>query len=155
MSNRTIVITSGYFNPIHSGHIALLTEARTLGDRLIVIVNSDKQVTVKGSKPFLQQDERCNIVQALRCVDDVFLSIDEDGTVSRSLSQIAQNHPECDIIFAKGGDRNSSSAMPASELEACRQYNVEVVYGIGGTDKKNSSSKILQGLYLIYVSPSG
>lgn len=143
-----LVVTSGFFNPIHSGHIALLEEARKLGDKLIVIVNSDLQVIVKGSKPFLSQNERCIIVQALRCVDDVFLSIDKDGTIANSLSQIAQNHPECEVIFAKGGDRNSASAMPKSELEACRRYNIEIVYGVGGMDKKNSSSKILQGLYL-------
>ena len=120
-----IVATSGYFNPLHKGHVRLLEEAKSLGDKLIVRVNNDKQVLLKGSKVFMDEQERCAIVKALRCVDEVILSIDTDRTVCKTLEMIKPN------IFAKGGD-----SIPANvpESKICK-----VVYCVGG-DKIQSSS---------------
>ena len=84
MSGRVIVV-SGYFNPIHSGHLDYLEEARKRGDYLIVIVNNDEQVKMKGSDPFMDELERLRIVRALRCVDKAVVAIDEDGTVCQSI----------------------------------------------------------------------
>jgi len=83
-----LVAASGYFNPLHKGHVEYLERARSLGDRLIVIVNSDLQRRLKGSKEFMDESERLYIVSALRCVDEVFLSIDADASVCASLEVV-------------------------------------------------------------------
>lgn len=119
------ICTSGYFNCLHIGHILLLEEAKKLGDWLTVIVNNDEQVKLKGSKPFMKEIERCAIIKALRCVDEVVLSIDADRTILKTLTMIKPD------IFAKGGD---STPDNVPEKGIC-----EIVYGVGG-DKIQSSS---------------
>jgi len=154
-----IVFTSLFANPFHGGHLALLKAAKQLGDKLVVIVNSDAQVKIKGSKPFLSHDERLDIIRELRCVDDCCIAVDEDGTVAETLARLVQHYnvqslfqtvvfkePEHEYIFAKGGDRKNTASMPESELIVCQKFGIEIVYGVGGFDKKNSSSAILDGL---------
>ena len=109
------VVASGYFNPLHKGHVRYLQAAKELGDRLIVVVNNDMQVRVKGSQVFMDEEERCEIVQALKCVDDVRLSIDTDNTVCKSLESIKP------YIFAKGGDSTEDNVP---EKEVCEQNNI-------------------------------
>jgi cytidyltransferase-like protein len=128
-----VVCTSGYFNPLHKGHIEYLQKARQLGDYLVVIVNNDKQRELKGSKAFMDQNERMAIVSALRCVNGVVLSIDTDSTVCKTLELVKPT------IFAKGGDRFSNE-IP--EAEVCRRLNIEMVDGLG--DKIQSSSWLLE-----------
>lgn len=143
----TTVITSGFFNPLHSGHLSLIKGARSLGDRLLVIVNTDKQVLLKGSRPFMLEKERLSIVSELKDVDIAILSIDFDGGVSDTLDMIRRSY-WCDrLLFAKGGDRKDSSNMPSSELKVCKRNAIEIVYGVGGFDKQNSSSEILKEYY--------
>jgi rfaE bifunctional protein nucleotidyltransferase chain/domain len=127
-----IVACSGYFNPLHKGHVEYLEKAKTLGDRLVVIVNSDYQRALKGSKEFMGEEERMMIVKALRCVDEVFLSVDKDGTVCESIRAVKPD------IFAKGGDRFSSE-IP--EAQVCRELGIEMVDGLG--NKIQSSSWLL------------
>jgi cytidyltransferase-like protein len=127
------VAASGYFNPLHKGHVEYLEKAKSLGDYLVVIVNSDKQRALKGSKEFMKEDERLAIVKALRCVDEVFLSIDEDGTVCESLKAVKPT------LFAKGGDRFSTE-IP--EAKVCLELGIEMVDGLG--DKIQSSSWLLK-----------
>jgi cytidyltransferase-like protein len=129
----TTVCASGYFNPLHKGHIEYLEQARSLGDELIVIVNSDHQRALKGSKEFQLEDERMKIVGALRCVSRVFLAIDKDGTVCESLKAIRP------AIFAKGGDRFASEIPEAS---VCKKYGIIMVDGLG--NKIQSSSWLLK-----------
>ncbi len=124
------VCTSGYFNPLHKGHLKLLQDAKALGDYLIVIVNNDHQVALKGSKVFMDQYERMAIVQALRCVDHVVLSVDMDRTVCETLAMIRPH------IFAKGGD---STVDNIPELAVCTEYNIALQLNCGG-DKIQSSS---------------
>lgn len=133
MNIKTIVCASGYFNPIHKGHIEYLEKARALGDELIVIVNSDLQRKLKGSKEFQLENERLIIVNALRCVTRVFLSIDQDTTVCKSLERIKPH------IFAKGGDRFTSE-IP--EAEICKKLGITIVDGLG--DKIQSSSLLIK-----------
>lgn len=128
------VAVSGYFNPFHKGHLSLIKHARTLGDYVIVIVNNDEQVKLKGSKPFMDQEERCTIMRSIKGVDEVVLSVDKDRTVRKTLSIIKPN------IFAKGGD---STPDNVPELDVCRKYDIEVVFGIGG-GKIQSSSWLLK-----------
>jgi len=137
---KRIVITSGFFNPLHIGHINLFKEAKALGDFLVVIVNNDDQVKIKRSTPFMKQEERIGIIQELKHADEVFLSIDKDGTVAKSLEFIAQKYPG-EIFFAKGGDRNFDN-IPESEKSVCQNFNIKVVNGVGG-DKVQSSSWLL------------
>lgn len=127
------VAASGYFNPLHKGHIEYLQKAKSLGDYLVVIVNSDHQRALKNSKVFMDQDERMSIVGALRCVDEVFLSIDEDATVCKSLEAVRPH------VFAKGGDRFSSE-IP--EADVCRRLGIDMVDGLG--QKIQSSSWLLK-----------
>ncbi len=137
-----IIITSGYFNPLHIGHINLIREAKNLGDFLIVIVNNDKQVKIKGSVPFMLEQERIEIVKALRYADDVILSIDEDNSVIKSLELVASRNPNKDLVFAKGGDRNVGN-IP--EKEVCQRLGIDIVSGVGG-DKIQSSSSLINGV---------
>jgi len=137
---KKIVITSGFFNPIHIGHINLIREAKELGDFLVVIVNNDDQVKIKGSVPFMPEQERIEIIRALRYADDVVLSIDKDKTVAESLKMVAKLYPG-ELFFAKGGDRNVEN-IPEKEKEVCKEFKIKVINGVGG-DKIQSSSNLL------------
>ena len=129
-----IVATSGYFDPLHVGHLECLEMAKELGDRLIVIVNSDLQAKLKKGESFMKEEDRMKIVSALKCVDEVFLSIDKDKSQCESLRHI---NPD---IFAKGGDRTSEE-IPESEV--CNELGIEIIDGLG---EKIRSSSDLTGL---------
>ncbi len=142
---KKIVITSGYFNPLHIGHINLIKEAKKLGDYLVVIVNNDEQVKLKGSVPFMVEQERMAIIKDIKHVNEVFLSIDDyaEGKhvpIAKSLQAIAHQH-KGELIFAKGGDRNFDN-IPESEKKVCRDFNIKVVNNVGG-GKVQSSSGLL------------
>ena len=137
---RKVIITSGYFNPLHIGHINLIQEAKKLGDYLVVIVNNDKQVKIKGSVEFMPEGERIEIIKALHYVDDVFLSVDQDTNIAKSLEFLAKKYPE-ELYFAKGGDRNSDN-IPEAEKLVCQNFNIKIINGVGG-DKVQSSSWLL------------
>lgn len=144
MIMKKVIITSGFFNPLHIGHIKLIEKAKALGDFLIVIVNNDKQVKIKGSVPFMPEQERIEIIKALRYADEVILSVDSDGTVAKSLRVVANRHPECELFFAKGGDRNAGN-IPESEREVCKKFNIKIINNVGG-DKIQSSSWLLNNI---------
>jgi rfaE bifunctional protein nucleotidyltransferase chain/domain len=127
-----VVAASGYFNPLHKGHVEYLEKAKLLGDKLVVIVNSDHQRTLKGSTEFMNEEERMIIVAALRCVDEVILSIDKDGTVCDTIALIKPD------VFAKGGDRFASE-IP--EAKVCQELGIEMIDGLG--NKIQSSSWLL------------
>jgi cytidyltransferase-like protein len=140
---KTIVITSGYFNPIHPGHIECFYLARELGNELWVIVNNDEQAKLKrGVESFQDEDCRQRIVKAIKPVDKVILSIDQDSTVCETLrrcvKQILQKDPETKIIFAKGGDRFAENTP---ELAVCKEYKLRLVSGLG--EKTHNSSDFL------------
>lgn len=128
------VVVSGYFNPLHVGHLEMIKLAKELGDYLIVIVNNDKQVELKVSFPFMNEHDRVEIIKNLKHVDEVFLSIDNDKTVCKSLESIKPD------IFANGGDRKSLGDVP--EYEVCQRLNIEMVDGLG--NKIRASSEILE-----------
>ena len=139
---KKVIITSGFFNPLHIGHINLIREAKKLGDFLVVVVNNDKQVEIKGSFPFMPEQERIEIIRSLRYADDVILSVDKDGTVAKSIESIAKKYPGVKLFFAKGGDRNSGN-IPENETKVCQEFNVEIINGVGG-GKIQSSSWLLK-----------
>ena len=129
--NKIRVAVSGYFDPIHVGHLEYLKMAKELGDSLVVIVNNNYQCKLKKGKPFMDQNDRIEIIKALRFVDEVFLSIDQDRTVRKSLEVVKPD------IFANGGDR-ATSEVP--ETPICKKYNIKMVDGLG--DKIRSSSNL-------------
>ena len=129
--NKIIVAVSGYFDPIHVGHLDYLRMAKELGDSLVVIVNNNYQCKLKKGKHFMDENDRVEIVKALRFVDEVFLSVDKDRTVCKSLEEIKPD------IFANGGDR-ATSEVP--ETLVCKKFNIKMVDGLG--DKIRSSSSL-------------
>ena len=133
MTDKRVAV-SGYFDPIHVGHLEYLKLAKELGDKLVVIVNNNYQCVLKKGKPFMDEADRVEIVKALGIVDEVFLSIDQDKSVCASLEEVKPN------IFANGGDRHTSEVP---ETDVCRRYNIEIVDGLGG---KIRSSSDLTGL---------
>ena len=126
-----VVAVSGYFDPIHVGHLEYLKLAKQLGDKLIVIVNNDKQTILKKGKSFMNEKDRMEIVSALQSVDEVFLSIDDDKSVCKSLEFLKPN------IFANGGDRSLSEIPETAIID---KYSIKMVDGLGA--KIRSSSKI-------------
>jgi cytidyltransferase-like protein len=139
LMKKKAIIVSGYFNPIHKGHIEYFNNAKAKGDKLIVIVNSDYQRVLKGSKEFQKEDERVFIVSNIKSVDQVFLSIDQDRTVCMTIKHVYnQLSSEYDIAFANGGDQNNYS-IP--EVPICKDLGIELIDGLG--DKIQSSSWLL------------
>ena len=137
-----IVLVTGGFDPIHSGHIAYFKAARELGDKLVVGVNSDEWLTRKKGQPFMSWEERATIVASLHDVDRVINFDDSDNSAKDAIRKARELFPGHDIIFANGGDRTKDN-IP--EMELLEQYlNLTFVFGVGGEDKKNSSSWILQ-----------
>jgi len=130
---EVVVVASGYFDPIHVGHIECLELAAELGDKLIVIVNNDRQTIRKKGAEFMPFKERVKIVQSLGVVDEVFESIDEDHSICESLKAI---NPD---IFAKGGDRNAGN-IP--ERDVCERCTIKIVDGLGA--KIQASSELLK-----------
>ena len=129
-----IVAVSGYFNPLHYGHIKLFEAAKNLGEYLVVIVNNDEQVKLKGSTLFIDEKERMKIISALRVVDNVILSVDKDRTVCKTLELIKPD------IFANGGDRTKNN-IP--ETAICKKLGCKMVFNVGG-GKIQSSSWLLK-----------
>ena len=138
--STSYVITSGYFNPIHPGHVECFELSRQFGDELIVIINSDKQAELKRGVPSFQDEKyRQFIVENIQQVDRTVLAKDQDGSVAVTLESIIKDlrakDPECKITFTKGGDR---FAREIPEAVVCRKYNVEIKDGLGA--KTHSSS---------------
>ena len=131
--SETIVCVSGYFNPIHIGHIELLQKAKDLGTKLFVIINNDKQSFLKKGSSFMPEGERLKIIRSIKCVDAAIISKDEDRTVCKSLRLI---HPH---IFANGGDQNND-IIP--EKTVCEELGIKLVDGLGS--KIQSSSWLIQ-----------
>jgi cytidyltransferase-like protein len=133
------VIVSGYFNPVHKGHIEYFNNAKVIGDKLIVIVNSDHQRELKGSKEFQKEDERVYIVSNIKSVDMVFLSIDKDRTVRETIKFVYdQLSSVYELTFANGGDQNNNS-IP--EVAICCDLGIKLIDGLGA--KIQSSSWLL------------
>lgn len=141
---RRASIVSGYFNPLHVGHLRMMAEARELTGHLIVIVNNDAQQMRKKGRIILPLDDRMEIVRALRVTDEAVAAEDDDATVRRTLRAIRESHPDTGLVFANGGDR--SSAARISEADVCEELGIELRFGVGGEEKADSSTRINDAL---------
>ena len=140
MSKQKAIIVSGYFNPIHKGHLEYFNNAKAIADQLFVIVNNDHQRELKGSKEFQDENERMIIVSNIKAVDKAILSVDNDRTVCATIKMIAaQLGGEFNLGFANGGDQNNDT-IP--ERAVCEEMNVVLIDGLG--DKIQSSSWLLK-----------
>jgi len=138
-----VILVSGGFDPLHSGHIEYFKSAKALGDKLVVGVNSDAWLTRKKGRPFMPLQERANVIQALSMVDAVVAfddNYDADGSCKQFVEDSCWNYEEDDVVFANGGDRSSDNILEMSVVAE----NLSFQFGVGGEDKKNSSSWILK-----------
>ena len=135
-----IVIVSGGFDPVHSGHITLIQEASKFGD-VVVLLNSDKWLRKKRGKEFLPYKEREIIMNSIKNVIDVIAFDDSDTTCINGIKKTIKKYPNQKIKFANGGDRNNTTTP---EKKFCENHGVENLWGIGGNNKMNSSSWILK-----------
>ena len=140
MNKKKGIIVSGYFNPIHKGHIEYFNNSKALADEMFVIVNNDIQSALKGSKEFQQEQERVFIVSNVKSVNHCILSIDQDRTVCKTIEKIALDFGEdYDLSFSNGGDQNNNT-IP--ERSICDQMGITLIDGLG--DKIQSSSWLLK-----------
>lgn len=150
----TNIICSGYFAPIHSGHIAYLKYASQLG-RLFVIVNNDKQTILKDSIPFMNEKERLLIIKNLKFVSNALISIDEDRSVRESIKYIYEVYnkiyPNEEWIFANGGPYNRFNAN-TEEMDLCHSLGIKYMFGFGGVEKNNSSSSLIEKSAKLWIN---
>ena len=146
-----VVLISGYFNPIHTGHLDYIKAASKLGDKLVVIVNNDKLVELKGSKPFMNEFDRMRIVSAVKGVDKATLSIDEGESVVETLKAIyneyAVDYFFDSMTFCNGGDRTKGNSP---EEQYCEWRGIKTVYNVGGGKTQSSSSLLKESPYHNY-----
>ena len=135
-----IVLITGGFDPLHSGHIAYFKAAKTLGDLLIVGLNSDDWLVRKKGAAFMPWNERLCIINNLSMVNEVYTFDDDDGSAKHFIQQARAHYPDAELIFANGGDRTKDNIPEMDVIDS----NLSFVFGVGGEDKKNSSSWILQ-----------
>jgi cytidyltransferase-like protein len=137
--NKIVLVTGG-FDPVHSGHIAYFKAARSLGDMLIVGLNSDEWLERKKGRAFMPWNERLCIINNLVMVDEVYTFDDTDGSARHFIQQVRAHYPRAELIFANGGDRTDQNIPEMDVVDS----NLKFVFGVGGFDKANSSSWILQ-----------
>lgn len=136
------VLVSGHFDPMHSGHLCMIEAAKELGEKLIVIVNTDLQIRLKGNVPLLDENERLLLASRLKAVDMALLAIDEDRTINKTLEYVRP------AIYANGGDVTIENCR---EHDTCERLGIKMVFGVGGSDKANSSRDIKQNYVEKYL----
>jgi glycerol-3-phosphate cytidylyltransferase/D-beta-D-heptose 7-phosphate kinase/D-beta-D-heptose 1-phosphate adenosyltransferase len=139
-------IVSGYFGPLHQGHLDLFEQARALTGYLIVIVNNDAQQVLKKGRVIQADTARARIVAALRCVDDVIVAQDDGPGIDLTFDQVRASYPDTELLFCNGGDRADADALPGNERASADRNRISLHYGVGGVDKADSSSRILSAL---------
>ena len=136
-------IVSGYFNPLHQGHLDMIEAARERTGYLIVIVNNDTQQLLKKGRVIQDETNRARIVRAMRAVDDVLVAVDDGPGIERSLDAVRAAYPDTELEFCNGGDRSpEADSVPAAEAESALRNRISMHYGVGGSEKADSSTRI-------------
>ena len=143
-SPRRATIVSGYFNPLHVGHLRMMNAAREMTGYLIIIVNNDAQQLLKKGRIILPLEDRLEVVRALRVADEVVAAVDEDNSVRATLRAVRARHPRAGLIFANGGDRTGTGNINESGVAA--ELGIELRFGTGGQEKADSSTRIVAAL---------
>lgn len=137
-------IVSGYFNPLHQGHLDMMEAARDRTGYLIVIVNNDRQQVLKKGRVIQAEHHRERIVRALRAVDDVFIAVDDGPGIERTFDVVRAAYPDTELEFCNGGDRSpQGDSVPTAEAESAARNRISMHYGVGGYEKADSSTRIL------------
>ncbi|HEY8301157.1 MAG TPA: adenylyltransferase/cytidyltransferase family protein [Jatrophihabitans sp.] len=137
-------IVSGYFNPLHQGHLDMFEAARERTGYLIVIVNNDAQQLLKKGRVIQAEQQRSRIVRALRVVDDVIVAVDQGPGIEHSLDVVRAAYPDTELEFCNGGDRSpEADSVPVAEVESAQRNRITMHYGVGGAEKADSSTRIL------------
>ncbi|MEU0093810.1 adenylyltransferase/cytidyltransferase family protein [Kribbella sp. NPDC006257] len=139
-------IVSGYFSPLHPGHLELFEQAQARSGYLIVIVNNDAQQILKKGKIIQLDTDRLRIVRALRVVDAAYLAVEQGRGIDGSFDAIRADYPDTVLEFCNGGDRGDISTLPQEEIDSAKRNDITLRYGIGGFEKLDSSSRILAAL---------
>lgn len=139
-------IVSGYFGPLHVGHLDMFEAARERTGYLIVIVNNDAQQALKKGRVIEPDVDRARIVRALRGVDDVFIAVDEGPSIAESLDAVRAEYLDTELEFCNGGDRKDLDSLPAEEAASAERNKITLHYGVGGVEKADSSSRILTAM---------
>jgi len=142
IKKQNIVIVTGGFDPLHKGHIAYMKSSKKLGDKLVVGVNSDEWLTRKKGRPFMSLEDRVSIIKELKFVEDVIIFDDADDSSTHAIWQVRKKYPNDHLIFANGGDRTKDN-IPEMVVQLT-DNNISFKFGVGGSDKINSSSWILE-----------
>ena len=142
---KSIIVLSGGFDPVHKGHLRMFREASNLGHQVIVGLNSDDWLTRKKGKPFMEWEERAEILESCKFVNQVLSMDDSDDTASDIIKQVANlyKNQDMNIYFANGGDRKKGNVP---ELDTCKELNVVMLWGIGGGKIQSSSDLIKKSL---------
>jgi cytidyltransferase-like protein len=139
-------IVSGYFGPLHHGHLDLFEAAQARSGYLVVIVNNDQQQLLKKGRVIQPDVVRARIVRALRIVDAVYIAVEDGPGINGTFDAIRSDYPDTEFEFCNGGDRKDIDSLPADEVEAARRNAITLLYGIGGTAKADSSTRVLAAL---------
>jgi glycerol-3-phosphate cytidylyltransferase/D-beta-D-heptose 7-phosphate kinase/D-beta-D-heptose 1-phosphate adenosyltransferase len=139
---RRASIVSGYFNPLHQGHLDMFEAARERTGYLIVVVNNDEQQLLKKGRIIQDVDARTRIVRAMRVVDDVVVAVESTPHLDGTLDLVRSRYPDTDLEFCNGGDRSSAANLPDAERAAAERNEITLVYGVGGTEKADSSTRV-------------
>jgi cytidyltransferase-like protein len=139
-------IVSGYFGPLHHGHLDLFEAARARSGHLIVIVNNDRQQVLKKGRVIQSDAARARLITALRVVDAAYVAVDDGPGIGDTLDVIRGDYPTTELEFCNGGDRSDVSSLPRDEIAAAQRNGITLQYGIGGADKADSSTRILAAL---------
>ena len=139
---RRASIVSGYFNPLHPGHLDLFEAARDRTGYLVVIVNNDVQQVAKKGKVIQAEGDRLRIVRSLRVVDAGYLAVEDGPGMDASFDIVRADYPDTELLFCNGGDRKDLATLPSEEVAAATRNDIALLYGVGGSDKVDSSTRI-------------
>ena len=140
MKNYDFALLSGGFDPVHIGHLAMIKEANKIAKEVVILLNSDKWLERKKGKPFMVESQRAQILEEFKSVSKVIVQNDDDDSSNNAIISFVKNNPKKTICYCNGGDRSHEKKI--REASICKEHNVDLIFGIGGVHKLESSSSL-------------